>query len=102
MLRFWLLGSWLASQTGRDFFLINLVLSERETDIQKLFLPHIRMEPNRQFMRVTWEEIYGFIKDTALKSNEKSVILEYFINKTIGYRVGVLQKAFSVEKNVGF
>ena len=37
LFRFWLLGSWIASETGRDFFLINVVLSERETDIEQQF-----------------------------------------------------------------
>ena len=96
MLRFWLLGSWLASQTGRDFFLINLVLSGREMDIQQRFLPYIRMEPNRQFIKATWEDIYGIIESTAPESNEKRVLQEYFRNKTIGYRLGVVQKAFSI------
>ena len=53
---------------------------------------------NRQFKRVTWEEIYGFIADNAPENGNKSVILDYFRNKTTGYdRFGELQKAFTVE-----
>ena len=98
LFRFWLLGSWLASQIGKDFFLINIVLSEREKDIEQRFLPYIQQEINRQFKRVTWEDIYGFVVDNELGNGGKSVILEYFRTKTIGYnRFGELQKAFMVE-----
>ena len=98
LFRFWLLGSWLASQTGRDFYLINLVLSEREKEIEQQFSPHINKGINRQFIRVTWEDIYSFIAEYAPEDHNKNVILEYFRNKTIGYnRYGELQKAFMVE-----
>jgi hypothetical protein len=98
LFRFWLLGSWVASRTGRDFYLINIVLSEREKDVEQRFNPHIRKGINRQFKRVAWEEIHGFIDDNAPENDDKSVILEYFRNKTIGYNhFGELQKAFAVE-----
>jgi hypothetical protein len=88
----------LASQTGRDFYLINLVLSEREKEIEQQFSPNIKKGINRQFIRVTWEDIYSFIAEYAPEEHNKSVILEYFRNKTIGYnRNDELQKAFMVE-----
>ena len=34
LMRFWLLGSWLGAQTGLDFYLVNLVPSAREIDIE--------------------------------------------------------------------
>jgi hypothetical protein len=98
LFRFWLLGSWLANEMNLDFYLLNVVLTERETDIEKKINPHIRTGTNRQFKRVTWEEIYSFIAGYAPEDHNKSVILEYFRNKTIGYnRSGELQKAFMVE-----
>jgi hypothetical protein len=98
LFRFWLLGSWLANKMKLDFYLLNLVLTERETDIEKRINPHIRTGTNRQFKRVTWEEIYNFIAEYAPEDHNKSVILEYFRNKTIGYnRFGELMKAFMVE-----
>jgi len=101
LFRFWLLGSWLASQLGRDFYLINLVLSEREKEIEQQFSPHINKGINRQFIRVTWEDIYSFIAEYAPEDHNKSVILEYFRNKTIGYdRFGELQKAFVVDMKI--
>jgi hypothetical protein len=98
LFRFWLLGSWLANEMKLDFYLLNVVLTERETDIEKRINPHIRTGSNRQFKRVTWEEIHSFIAEYAPEDYKKNVILEYFRNKTIGYnRFGKLQKAFMVE-----
>jgi len=98
LFRFWLLGSWLANKMKLDFYLINVVLTERETDIEKRIIPHIQIGPNRQFKRVTWEEIHSFIAEYAPEDHNKRVILEYFRNKTIGYnRFGELQEAFTVE-----
>jgi hypothetical protein len=98
LFRFWLLGSWLANEMKLDFYLLNVVLTERETDIEMRISPHIRTGTNRQFKRVTWEEIYSFIAEYAPEDHNKNVILEYFRNKTIGYnRFGELQKAFMVE-----
>jgi hypothetical protein len=37
LFRFWLLGSWLAKEMKRDFYLLNIVLSEREQDIEEQF-----------------------------------------------------------------
>ncbi|MHA2022224.1 MAG: hypothetical protein ACTSWQ_01020, partial [Candidatus Thorarchaeota archaeon] len=34
LLRFWLLGTWMAKQQDLDFYLVNLVLSKRDTDIE--------------------------------------------------------------------
>jgi hypothetical protein len=97
LFRFWLLGSWVASGIGRDFYLINIVLSEREKDVEQRFNSHIRKGTDRQFKRITWEEIHGFIDDNAPENDDKSVILGYFRNKAIGYnRFGELQKAFAV------
>jgi hypothetical protein len=81
-----------------DFYLLNVVLTEREVDIEKQISPHIRTGTNRQFKRVAWEEIHKFIAEYAPEEHNKSVMLEYFRNKTIGYnRSGELQKAFMVE-----
>ena len=96
LFRFWLLGSWLAKKMGRDFYLINIVLSGRETDIEQRFSSHIRKAANQQFKRVTWEEIGGYVANNAPTNSETSAFLAYFENKTIGYnRFGEIQRAFS-------
>jgi hypothetical protein len=97
LLRFWLLGSWIASQTGRAFYLINLVPSERERDIQKSFSQHIYKNAQRRFLRVTWEEIYQYIVDNAPPTPTRTSMLCYFENKTNGYNhLRKLQRAFSI------
>jgi len=96
LLRFWLLGTWMAKQHGLNFYLINLVLSEREKDIENIFKGYIRESERRKFLRIAWEDIYRYISNTN-SSKDKDIILNYFRNKTIGYDgEGKLQRAFSI------
>lgn len=80
LLRFWLLGSWIAHQLDLDYYMINLVLSEREKTIEENFKKHIRANDRNTFLRTTWEEIYHFDSENASESLEKSKIMEYFRN----------------------
>jgi len=94
LLRFWLLGTWMAKQQGLDFYLINLVLAEREKDIEHIFKRYIRETERRKFLRITWEDIDHYISNIN-SLIDKDIILHYFRNKTIGYdRRGKLQRAF--------
>lgn len=94
--RFWLLGSWLAKKIGREFYLINVVMSGRETDIEQQFSLHIRKTANQQFKRLTWEGIGNYVANNAPATSEKCAFVAYFENKTIGYnRFGEIQRAFS-------
>ncbi len=97
LLRFWLLGTYMAKQQDLNLYLINLVLSEREISTESIFKRHIRETARRKFLRITWEDIYRYIFSIdSLK--DKDIILNYFKNKTIGYDgEGKLQKAFLVE-----
>jgi hypothetical protein len=95
LMRFWLLGTWMAEQSGREFYLINLVRVGREQDIESVFGKHIRKSPRIKFSRLTWESIYRYILDQNRAKN-RDAMLRYFRNKTIGYRNGALQKAFSI------
>ncbi len=97
LFRFWLLGSWLASQMGRDFYLINVVLSDREKDIEQRFTPHLQDGINRKFIRVAWEDICSYINDSSPENEDKRVILDYFRHKTLGYSYGKLKRAFAIE-----
>ena len=55
LFRFWLLGSWLAKEMDRNFYLLNIVLSDRDKDIEKRFIPHIiQVDGQRQFKRLSW------------------------------------------------
>ena len=94
LLRFWLLGTWIAKQQDKNFYLINLVLSKNEKDIENVFKRHIRENKRREFFRISWEDIYNYISNIN-SSRDKAIILNYFRNKTIGYDAkGRLQKAF--------
>jgi len=96
LLRFWLLGTWMAKQKDLNFYLINLVLSEREIDIESIFKKYIRETERRKFLRITWEDIYRYILESN-SSKDKDIVLNYFRNKTIGYdKEGKLQRAFSI------
>lgn len=96
LMRFWLIGSWIAHLLNLNFYLVNLVLGEREKNIERIFKKHIKESSKRSFLRSTWEDIYRFILDIEMRSEEKDKIVKYFENKTIGYNwEGKLQKAFS-------
>lgn len=97
LLRFWLLGSWIADSLGLDFYLVNLVLSEREKGIEQIFRPHIRENEHWRFLRATWEDIYHFIQDRQPSTGNKDRITTYFEEKTLGYdSQRRLQKALSI------
>ena len=97
LLRFWLLGSWMAQNQGLNFVLVNLVPSEREKGIEAQFKKHILEDTNRTFLRCTWEGIYKFIQETPIVNTQKDLVLEYFKNKTLGYNhEGKRQSAFSI------
>lgn len=97
LLRFWLIGSWIAQCLQLDFRLVSLVLQDQEKDIEKIFRRHIKENQRRKFVRVSWEDIYAHILNSDSSSREKDTVKGYFENKTIGYnRHGKLQKAFSI------
>jgi len=97
LLRFWLLGTYMAKQQDLNFYLVNLVLSEKEKDIENIFKGYIRETKRRKFLRITWEDIYSYILNSN-SSRDKDIILNYFRNKTIGYDgEGKLQRAFLIE-----
>lgn len=97
LLRFWLLGSWIAHLLNLNFFLINIVLNRNEKNIEKIFGKHIKENPNRIFVRATWESIYNLILESRAEGIRKEKVLEYFRNKTTGYnRKAHLQRTFSI------
>jgi len=97
LLRFWLLGTWIAKQQDLDFYLVNLVLSEREKDIEVIFKRHLYENQRRKFIRITWEVIYQQILNSGFSGIDEDTIIKYFRNKAIGYDGnGKLQRAFSI------
>jgi len=98
LLRFWLLGSWIAQQhePRLRFYLVNVVREGEETDIETKFGDHIRQDDQKRFVRLTWEDIQGYVVANATQDEEKDTLLTYFSDKTMGYPGGKLVRAFSV------
>ena len=94
LMRFWLLGTWLAKEQGLDLYLINLTREGKEDKIETLFGRHINETPTFKFKRLTWESICQYVSNTGY-SSDKETIMRFFRNKAIGYdKNGELQKAF--------
>lgn len=97
LLRFWLLGTWIAKQQDLDFYLVNLVLSEREKDIETILKRHLYENQRMKFIRIIWEDLYQQILNSGSPGIDEDMMIKYFRNKTIGYDGnGRLQKAFSI------
>jgi hypothetical protein len=96
LLRFWLLGSWIAKQLDIDFEFYSLVKQSREQEIKGDFAKHIIETAKRKFSRMTWEQIYNYIK-TLTNNKEKQKMTDYFENKIIGYSSNnTIIKAFNI------
>lgn len=100
LMRFWLLGSWIANQLQKEFYLINLVLDGQENNIQTDFFRHIRVNHSRRFIRTTWEDIFRLVANSSLKDEQTNRILFYMLNKSVGYKSGQRQKAFRLNYEV--
>lgn len=95
LMRFWLLGSWIAARMGVEFYLVNLVREGMEEDIEEVFGKHLREGEGRVFTRLTWEDIYRQIAKSALEEADKKKMTGYLENKSTGYdHKGELRKAF--------
>lgn len=95
LMRFWLLGTWIAAQMELDFYLINLVLEGRETDIGSEFGSLIIGNMNQKFKRATWEHIYTIMDSEA--APDTKLFIDYYKNKTLGYDgKRQLKRAFNI------
>lgn len=101
LMRFWLLGTWMADKMNKEFILVNLVRRGQEEDIEEKFGRFIHQNPNQHFIRDEWEEIYEFVLDFYDKleiAPEALILTEYMKNKTLGYKDGRLVKAFQLDE----
>ncbi|MBX3007608.1 MAG: hypothetical protein KF816_06225 [Melioribacteraceae bacterium] len=97
LLRFWLLGTWMSYRIGLKFSLISLVLGNRELEIEEVFDKMIVEDKEKQFDRISWEDIYHFIVTNKIESNDYKIIIDYYKNKCLGYNSSQsLIKAFSI------
>ena len=91
LMRFWLLGSWIARRCGLDFYLVNLVRSGAERNIESGFGKHIRLADQMHFQRFTWEEIYAVVAHGHSDLHGRNDMLHYFQNKSLGYSNGKIR-----------
>lgn len=97
LMRFWLLGSWAAKISGKDFILINLVCAGNETCIEAEFGHHILKNKRRRFVRTTWEDIHGLGEADNSSSEYRKAFLRYLEFKTTGYASdGQLRRALEI------
>jgi len=97
LLRFWLLGTWMAEQLKMPFYLINLVLKDREKNIEQEFGKHILQSNNKVFKRICWEGIYEFVVKSGISNNKTEILKGYFKNKALGYNSkGEIIRAFNI------
>ncbi len=96
LMRFWLIGAWIAEKRNLNFHLLNLVRKNDEKEIGSEFGKFIKQNEKREFIRVAWEDIHEYISTAGLLSEHKDKMLGYFRNKTIYDTNGELEKAFSI------
>lgn len=99
LMRFWLLGTWIANELKKDFYLINIVRSGQEEQIEKIFKKHIAISQINYFKRITWEDMYQNMLNSNLSVNKeknKEIMMKYFLTKAL-YVNGKIQNAFNVE-----
>lgn len=95
LMRFWLIGSWLAEQLNLDFELVSLLREKNETELESDFSKHLKLSIKRKYYRTNWENIYDFILKLP-DTESKKTICGYLKNKTIGYSLGQLINAFNI------
>jgi Holliday junction resolvase-like predicted endonuclease len=95
LMRFWIIGTWIAKQHGWNFTLLNLVRDRQEKQIEKQFGKFLKTSDTTHFKRYTWEKIFNYLSGLPENTQDKNTIIEYFENRTLGYYNGKIIKAFS-------
>jgi Holliday junction resolvase-like predicted endonuclease len=96
LMRQWLLGSWLAAQSGCDFYLIVVDRAGNDSDLERRIGLSLQQAPGRRFLHTTWEELYTWLAGCIPVDYDWERLLSYLRNKTTGYQDGVLQLAFQI------
>lgn len=114
LMRFWLLGTWMAEQLERQFCLVSLLSrnDRRECEgdaklaaITERFPPHVRFHGGQRFELLTWEGIHDWCACRAPTSPEAGEVAKYLADKTAGYTtvkrdsvdVQRLRRAFAIK-----
>jgi hypothetical protein len=107
LMRFWLIGSWIAHQTSKKFFLVNVVRQEdrRERNIEDRFHAHLPVSDRHRFVRLTWERIHSTVVAPRRDCSDSDRLTHYLGEKTMGYRLprgaayATLKRALSVGRS---
>lgn len=87
----------MANKIGLKFSLLSLVLGHRELEIEDTFDKMIVEDDEKQFYRISWEDIYQFIITNRIDSKDFITITDYYKNKCLGYNSNQsLIKAFTI------
>ena len=86
LMRFWLLGTWLAAGLGLDFRLVSLLTagSIRRTPLDP-FSAYAVQSDARRFGLHSWEQIWQTASRTAQRDADWQRLERYFLTKSIGY-----------------
>ncbi len=86
LMRFWLLGTWLAADLGLDFRLVSLLTAGhiRRTPLDP-FSDYAAQSDARRFGLHSWEQIWQTVARTAERDSDWQRLERYFLTKTIGY-----------------
>jgi hypothetical protein len=87
LMRLWLIGSWIAHQTGKQFFLVNVVRqgANRERDIEDRVRAHLPAADRHRFIRLTWEGIHSTLVEPNRGCLQSDKLTHYLKEKTMGY-----------------
>lgn len=89
LMRFWLLGSWMAEQACKRFTLVSLTRDGQDAALETEFASVIRQTDDCTFAHWSWEAI----ADWASGEPATVAVSEYLRSKSIGYNAsGILQR----------
>jgi hypothetical protein len=96
LMRFWLLGSWLAADLGLKFRLVSLLpLRQVQRSPAEPFADYAVQSAACRFGVYPWEHIWRIVARMHSGDADGHRLEQYFVNKSIGYNSrGVLQPAF--------
>lgn len=102
LMRFWLLGTWMADQKGKDFYLINLVREAGGENLESTFRPSIKESKGgphiRMLKRINWEEIYHMLEEKSINDDR---LKHYFQNKISGFSSkGEIKPGFGIKSGI--
>lgn len=92
LMRFWLLGSWMARKSAKRFTLVSLTREIQDMDLQQRVSPLFVEDEARSFGHWAWEAVADFAHGDA----STETVSEYLWSKSVGYDTsGVLQPMLS-------